>query len=196
MPARDGDARRRAGRSQAGAAYAGIGSRETPPDMLAKIESLSARLAWLGWVLRTGASPGTDQAFYRGARAGGGRAELYLPWPGFEAGSWSDARAPDVHVLARPSPDAYELSARFHPEWSELDDRARDLLARDAHEVLGEDLRSPAEMVVCWTPDGSVDGEGAGPDGTRQALRIAHHHRITVLNLARPAHIRRLSEMA
>jgi len=162
--------------------------------MLAEIESLSERLAQLGWVLRTGASPGADQAFYRGARRGGGHAELYLPWPGFERHSWSDARAREVSVLTRPSRAAYELSARFEPEWAELEDRARDLLARDAHEVLGADLRSPAELVACWTADGSLDGEGAGTDGTRQALRIAQHHRIAVLNLARPAHLRRLSK--
>ena len=70
--------------------------------MLAEIESLSERLAQLGWVLRTGASPGADQAFYRGARRGGGHAELYLPWPGFERHSWSDARAREVSVLTRP----------------------------------------------------------------------------------------------
>lgn len=33
-------------------------------------------------------SPGADRAFYWGARAVGGRMELYLPWPGFEADVW------------------------------------------------------------------------------------------------------------
>jgi hypothetical protein len=162
--------------------------------MLEEIESLSERLARLGWVLRTGASPGADQAFYRGARHGGGRVELYLPWPGFEEDSWRDARAPEVSVLAQPSRPAYELGAHFHPDWAQLEDSARDLLARDAHEVLGADLRSPVERVVCWTADGSLDGTGAGADGTRQALRIAHHNQITVSNVARPAHLRCLNK--
>lgn len=161
--------------------------------MLAVIASLAERLARLGLLLRTGASPGADQAFYCGARAGGGRAELYLPWPGFEQGSWKDARGPDVSVLERPSPEAYELAARFHPRWERLDERTRDLLARDGHEVLGADLRGSVEMVVCWTADGSVTGEGEGPDGTRQALRLAAAHGIKVFNLARPEHARQLS---
>jgi predicted Rossmann-fold nucleotide-binding protein len=65
--------------------YAGIGSRDTPADVLELIESLARGFAARGWTLRTGGSPGADQAFYRGAVAAHGRVELYLPWPGFEA---------------------------------------------------------------------------------------------------------------
>jgi hypothetical protein len=180
-------------RACAGAgAYAGIGSRETPADMLALMQALATRAAGEGWVLRTGLSPGADQAFYRGAVAGGGAIELFLPWPGFEAGSLLDAGAGTVRVHPSPSAAACELAARFHPHWEELSAQARRLLARDAHEVLGTDLRSPAQLVACWTADGSLDGEGLYEDGTGQALRIAHHHGIPVLNLARPDHVAEL----
>jgi hypothetical protein len=162
--------------------------------MLEAIESLAERLARLGWLLRSGGSPGADQAFYRGARAGGGRVELYLPWPGFEEPSWRDARPREVSVLDRPTCAAYALAARFHPDWGRLDERAHDLFARDGHEVLGADLKSPVEMVVCWTADGSLDGAVAGGDGTRQALRIAHGRGITVYNLARSEHLRHLNK--
>ena len=91
------------------------------------------------------------------------------------------------------SPFAIDLSEDVR-QWAEMTGGDRDLLARDAHEVLGADLSSPAGLVACWTADGSLDGEGAGADGTRQALRIAHHHHIAVLNLARPADLRRLSK--
>lgn len=174
-------------------AYAGIGSRETPRRVLELMEALAGRLARRGWVLRTGASPGADQGFYRGARAAGGPVELYLPWPDFEAGSRQDADPLEMRVLARPSAEAYELAARIHPGWDDLEDEARHLLARDAHEVLGADLVSPARFVVCWTADGSLDGRGAGADGTRQALRIAAEREIPVFNLARPDHLGRMS---
>lgn len=187
MAARDRDAPR-GERARAGEPYAGIGSRETPPDVLASMETLSATLAGRGAILRTGASPGADQAFYRGARAGGGRVELYLPWPGFEADSWTDWDSPDVAVLTHPSPQAYELAARYQPRWDALGVTERHLLARDCHQVLGADLASPAELVVCWTADGSLDGAGEGPNGTRQALRIAHDNGIEVVNLARLDH--------
>ncbi len=123
-----------------------------------------------------------------------GRVELYLPWPGFEAGSWREADPREVRVSVRPSIAAYALAARFHAGWEGLADDARRLLARDGHEVLGGDLRSPAALVLCWTADGTVDGTGEGADGTRQALRIADGHGIAVLNLALPEHVRRIAE--
>jgi hypothetical protein len=172
--------------------YAGIGSRDAPQRVLSHMEALGQGLARLGWVLRSGASPGSDQAFYRGARAGGGPVELYLPWPGFEEQSWRQEGGAELSVLERPSEAACELAARFHPDWERLDCCARRLLARDSHEVLGAELDSRASLVVCWTADGTLDGGGSGADGTRQALRIAHHHGIPVFNLARPDHLRRM----
>lgn len=176
-----------ADRSFAGHAYAGIGARDTPAGVLEAIEEIAARMARLGWALRTGMSPGADQAFFRGACAANGRAELYLPWPGFE----EDARyaVSGVRVLGRPAPAAYELASRYHPAWRALDSDERDLRARDVHQVLGEHLAEPAEVVICWTADGSLDGSTARAGGTGQALRVAHDHGIPVLNLAHAEHL-------
>jgi hypothetical protein len=176
----------------AGRHYAGIGSRETPPAALALIEAASARLARHGWVLRTGMSPGADQAFYKGARSAGGGVELFLPWPGFEAGARLDGEGAEVCELSRPSARAYELAERHHPGWGRLGAAARHLLARDGHQVLGADLATAVGFVVCWTADGSLDGAGRGAGGTGQALRIARAERVPVFNLARPEHARTL----
>jgi hypothetical protein len=167
-------------------AYAGIGSRETPPDVLALMEALAEKLAGEGFRLRTGLSPGADQAFYRGALRVAGEIELYLPWPSFEAEARADAGGDRVLELPQPSAAAFELSRAFHPQWETLELTERRLLARDAHELLGADLKSPAQLVVCWTADGSRDGRELFGDGTGQALRIAHHHGVPVRNLARP----------
>jgi len=169
-----------------GEPYAGIGSRETPPAVIELIESIGVAMAERGCVLRTGASPGADQAFFRGAIAGCGRVELYLPWPDFEAGSWSGAESDRVEVHPRPSPAACAVSADVHPSWSSLGEPERLLLARDAHQALGADLHTPARLVVCWTADGSAGGWGATADGTHHALRIAERHGVPVFNLARP----------
>jgi hypothetical protein len=174
---------------RAAPAYAGIGSRKTPPDMLSLIEALAARLAGDGWVLRTGLSPGADQAFYRGAMSGAGDVELYLPWPGFQSGARLEVEGGRLRLLCEPSPPAWQLAPRFHPRWAELADDARRLLARDGDLLLGVGLLDPVRLVACWTADGSLDGERLYEDGTGQALRIAHHHGIPVLNLARPDHL-------
>ncbi len=176
--------------SQQHAAYAGIGSRRTPPDMLDLMRRVGAVLAASGWVLRTGMAGGADQAFYRGASAHGAL-ELYLPWPSFEANA-RIAGGAEQFVLSQPTEAAHELAARFHPAWSRLSRAVRSLHARNAHQVLGPDLASPARFVLCWTPNGSLDGQGRGVGGTGQALRIAHEHAIPVFNLARPEHAERV----
>ncbi len=177
--------------SQTRSAYAGIGSRETPPAVLDLMARAASWLAGERWVLRTGMAVGADQAFYRGASEHGAL-ELYLPWPAFEA----DARiagGAEQFVLGQPTRAAYELAARFHPAWSRLGQGVRRLHARNCHQVLGPDLVHPACFVLCWTPDGSVDGRGRRVGGTGQALRIAHHHGIAVFNLARADHAERVS---
>lgn len=174
--------------------YAGIGSHCSPPDILGLVESLAATLARHGWVLRTGGSPGADQSFYRGAVAGRGVVELYLPWPDFEAHAWK-ANDDKVRVLSKPSIDAYAIAAEFHPNWNRQSPDARHLIARDGHQVLGADLLTPVHLVVCWTLDGSLDGQSTRAGGTGQALRIAREHRVPVLNLARPDHLQRAVEL-
>ncbi len=167
-------------------AYAGIGSRKTPRQTLELMHELAHQLAAHGWVLRTGLAAGADQAFYHGA-ADHGPVELFLPWPGFE----SDARvasSDQQFVLQRPAAAAYELAARFHPAWSRVSAGSRHLHARNSHQILGPDLTALVRCVICWTPDGSLDGRGSRVGGTGQALRIASHYRIPVLNLARPEH--------
>jgi hypothetical protein len=157
------------------------------------IESTAAGLAGEGWVLRTGLSPGADQAFYRGARSRGGTVELYLPWPGFEAQAREPQEGREVSELAQPSQDAYALAARFYPvaverPFEKLCAARQARLARDSHEVLGADLARPVCCVICWTPDGDVDGRSAA-EGTGQALRIARCHGIRAYNLARAEHV-------
>jgi hypothetical protein len=175
--------------------YTGIGSRETPPEVLGVMIATATRLAQGGWTMRTGMSPGADQAFYAGAVAGCGGVELYLPWQAFESRARSQAEHPGVFVLPEPTQGARSLAARFHPGWSTLSERDRRLRARDVHQVLGADLSLPATLVVCWTTDGSLDGSALKGGGTGQALRIAHHHDIPVLNLSRPEHLQRLAHL-
>lgn len=133
--------------SQTRPAYAGIGSRATPPAVLDLMTRAASWLSAESWVLRTGMAAGADQAFYRGASTHGAF-ELYLPWPTFEADAHAPRRSSEQFVLGKPTPAAYELAARFHPAWSRLTRAVRALHARNAHQVLGADLESPALRLV------------------------------------------------
>jgi len=178
------------------ASYAGIGSRETPPEVQCHMHLIASGLADRGWVLRTGVAEGADEAFWLGAH----RAtrpplspEAYLPWPGFRGYSDQGCR------LTRPTPEAYEIARQHHPRWDGLGDAARKLLARNTHQVLGADCKSPSAYVVCWTKDGATDRTTSRTGGTGQAIRVAVAHGIPVYNLRLEAHerlwLRALGEM-
>ena len=161
--------------------YTGIGSRETPPDIIALMERIAARQASKSATLRSGGAPGADQAFERGAKEAGGALEIYLPWKGFEGNNspfWEATEA------------AHEMAARFHPHWANMKQSVRRLHARNCHQVMGLDLATPTSYVICYTRDGAdgvkIPVQQGVTGGTGQAIRIAAHFGITVWNLGNP----------
>lgn len=60
-------------------AYAGIGSRRTPPEVLGRMRRVAERLDARGYTLRSGGADGADSAFADGATD----KEIFLPWRGF-----------------------------------------------------------------------------------------------------------------
>jgi hypothetical protein len=140
--------------------YAGIGSRETPDDILISMSNTGRVLEEMGYILRSGAAIGADQAF-----------EKLVP---------KDRK--EIFVAADADAASMAIAARLHPKWSACNDYARKLHARNAKIVLGSNLKSPVSFVVCWTPNGLVTG------GTAMGIRIAQHYAIPVYNLANRDH--------
>jgi len=159
--------------------YAGIGSRKTPPHVLSYFYQLGRYFAQKGYVLRSGAAQGADQAFEKGCDSVGGEKEIYLPWKGFE-GSNSPLIVSDL--------EAYLIAERYHPNWINLSAGAKKLQARNSHQVLGQDLRTPSDFIICWTENGS----GAG--GTGQAIRIARAYGIPVFDAGQYRDIDQMKE--
>lgn len=141
--------------------YAGIGSRSTPSEVLQLFEDVGAYLAKKGYILRSGAAQGADQAFERGNDSVNGQKEIYLPWSGFEN---------STSTFIVKDKKAFEIAEQFHPYWQNLKQGAKKLIARDVHQMLGWDLQTPSSFVICWTKNGS--GEG----GSGQCIRIAKHY--------------------
>lgn len=149
--------------------YAGIGSRQTPANILIQMTEIAIDLREQGYRLRSGHAPGADQAFEFGAEAD---ADIYLPWLSFEK---------TTPVYGRKFTDvseaAMEMAAHYHPSWQYLKRGAKLLHGRNCYQILGHDLDTPCEFVICWTPGGEMKG------GTAQALRIAQDYDIPVINL-------------
>lgn len=158
--------------------YTGIGSRKTPPEILELMVKIGTTLAKNDWTLRSGHADGADEAFERGARAVQGKTEIYLPWEGFNQTSSFN---PSFIVPSTKCPqynEALKIAAQFHPAWNQCSHGAKSLHTRNVYQVVGLDLNTPTDLVICWTKDGKRGG------GTGQALRIAEYLKIPIFDLA------------
>ena len=69
------------------------------------------------------------------------------------------------------------IASEVHPAWDKCNEWARGMHSRNCHQILGYDLQSPVDAVICWTPNGNMVG------GTVTAIRIALKYNIPVFNL-------------
>lgn len=153
--------------------YTGIGSRETPPPILELIKQVSHELNVAGYILRSGGARGADTAFECAAT----NKEIFLPWFGFN-GSLSEFK--------QPKPEAYKMASLIHPAWSHLRDSVKALHARNVHQILGWDLATPSQFVICWTKDGANGTTipvTQSTGGTGTAITLASSLGIDVINL-------------
>lgn len=167
--------------------YTGVGARDTPDSVLTVMKYAAEALYRQGWTLRSGHAPGADQAFELGA---GGRAEIYLPWPGYEQDEERGGVAVNAHyVQERAISEAFGMAADAHPNWSALGGGGRALHARNCHQILGRELLEPARFLICWTEKGHKRG------GTATALTLAERYGVEVFNLWRNADRWRIERM-
>jgi hypothetical protein len=158
--------------------YAGIGSRETPSDIMKKMSELASFLEAKGWMLFSGGAHGADKSFADGVKKREHK-KIFLPWKGFNAVDT---------IFDEPSELAEQIAERYHPNWRALGSGGRKLQARNSHILLDENCRSPVQFVLCWTKNGAVTG------GTGQGLRIALDKKIPIFNLALEDAIPRLNK--
>lgn len=69
------------------------------------------------------------------------------------------------------------IASEVHPAWDKCNEWAKGMHSRNCHQILGYDLQSPVDAVICWTPNGNIQG------GTATAIRIALKYNIPVFNL-------------
>lgn len=157
--------------------YTGIGSRETPDDILKIFRKIGLALNIKGWILRSGGAEGADSWFELGAKIRKPeQIEIYLPWENF------NGKSGDGYHIYESSPELEALSAeawesRRNIKWNTLKNGVKALMRRNVNQVLGKDLKTPSNFVICWTKGGD-NAQG----GTAQALYLANKYSIPIIN--------------
>lgn len=149
---------------------AGIGSRETPANILVEMFKIGEWCKANNITIRSGHAEGADWAFERGAQEA---CTVYLPWKGFNCKLSSKAK----YIVPTYTKEVMDSVYKFHPKPDKLSHPVVKLMARNGVQVMGQDMKEPVDIVVCWTQFGKMVG------GTSQALRIAQHYGIPVINM-------------
>lgn len=155
--------------------YSGVGSRKTPEGIQKLMRTVSRLYCNSGWVLRSGGAGGADSAFESNA---GDLKEIYK----------ADVyKSVDKLVYER----AKVIAAQYHPTWIKLPEYVKKLHARNVFQILGKDLRSPSNVVICWTPDGCINhfDRTVNTGGTGTAISVAYFSQVPIINLARTDHL-------
>lgn len=165
--------------------YAGVGSRDTPEDILCIQFRLGKTFCDIGFQGISGEAPGSDQIYHEGAkqskRYGEVGFEVFLPWNGFEK-VWHDPKN-NVWDFAKTgfSRRAWWLGIGARGTDSGLKRGGMAMHSRNAMQILGGDLVNPVRFVSCWAKPRGKEGHVQGGTGT--AVALAMHFGIEVLNL-------------
>lgn len=155
--------------------YCGIGSRISPPEILAMMTNLASYLERCSMILRSGGAEGADTAFQKGV-CYVDNMSIFIPWNGFN-GLYHDLTDGVICLDKSKETALREIAKKYHPAWDRCSQGAQKLHTRNVLQILGEDGNTPCSFVICWTPKGNLEG------GTAQALRIAIDYKIPIYNL-------------
>lgn len=163
--------------------YTGVGSRETPEAITDIMSDLALALFGLDYHLRSGRAEGSDYAFQRGAEFGTlndthklVKQDIYIPNERFNK-CFGNLGAINPNKLDNYE-EAEQLMWDIHPKGKHLRGFAREAHIRNMYQVLGNDLKTPSDFVLCY----SVMERGRPTGGTASAYNLAKLYKIPVYN--------------
>lgn len=147
--------------------------------------SVSYRLAELGVVFTSGlCTDGMDgiaqKAYSKALSEGKVTPEHFEVYVGDQS-DINRSPLPNRHLAIVRNPaliqQTEDIAGSVHPAWHKCNEWAKKMHSRNCHQILGYDLQTPVDAVICWTPSGRVQG------GTATAIKIALKNNIPVFNL-------------
>ena len=145
--------------------YAGIGSRQTPSEVLKQMTEIAKQLESKGYTLNTGITfrgkeEGADKAFSDGTT----KKNLFSP-------EKQGARAKEQTI-----------AKEMHPNPGALSGGGLKLMARNTNQVFGDNLDKPVDFVLFYAKETSNSLRPEG--GTGQAVEMARRKGIPTINMA------------
>lgn len=139
-----------------------IGNRYgVPEEVIQYLENLGFYLGSIGFTLNSGGAAGCDQAGERG----------------FDRGNFPK----NIRKAKHATPEAISLASEFHDAWHVCTEYVRQLHGRNSMIVLGDDLKTPVQAVICYAVS-EIKG------GTALGIKIARRYGIPIYNLAKKNH--------
>lgn len=185
--------------------FAGIGTSRTTEKECRQLSLISLCMVLSGHRVLSGCAHCSDHAFEFGAKVAydfihsRDDSDLpkdytkvftgFLPWQGFNLRP-NTSEYPKLDLT-----NALHLTAKYHPVFDKLTDPIKRLMARNAMQVLGQELNSKVSCIICSTSDGAnaANKISSKTGGTGQALRIAHDYGVPIYNNQNPEDKTRLS---
>lgn len=152
-------------------AYAGIGSRETPGPILSEMTKVARHLERSGYLLRSGGARGADTAFELGVTNMYNK-QIYVA----ERNSVYTSNVFD-ELPIEIQRKTHKLVKSIYPAVTKRTEFVQKLHCRNAMILLGQNLESPVDFVVCWTEMSQEIG------GTGVAVKIAREFDIPIINM-------------
>lgn len=169
---------------------AGIGTRHPPTDDADLNETMRVFCYFavkMGWHLRSGAAIGMDSWF---ERLWDNNKEIFIAK---ERISGKRHGYDGANFIEGPQEvAAFNIMKHIHPKGSKLKGIAKAMHTRNIFQILGEDLNTPADLIVYYA---KFDDEGAEiTGGTRTAVVLGKQRGINEFNLILPDERTRLLE--
>ena len=161
--------------------YTGIGSRDTPENILKFMELVGEAMATLKYIGRSGGANGADKAFWDGFNTCDKldkKFECYLPWNNFNGLENSMKHVIDTTRLKNYN-EAKEIMKTIHPSKGNMSRGPTAMHTRNMYQVLGLDLQTPSCVLFCYA---KPDNKGSIQGGTRSAYELAKRHGIKCYN--------------
>jgi len=155
--------------------YTGVGSRETPDKYLIIINKISKILAQLNYILRSGGAKGSDKAFENGC-------------------DYIDNKLKEIYYPNDATEESMVIARKYHKGWFKCTEYAKKLHGRNTLQVLGKNLKTPSEFVICYTKDGCLKHKDRNEltGGTGTAISIADKFGIPIINLGIDDHYKQI----